>query len=284
MEVKQNSLPPFIGIFGGMGAEAGVLMHRIFIEETRRLRPVHCDQDDVDMLHLSFGAQVPDRATYIWDQSKPSPVEPSVKILESIAQVAQTWGRTALTVIPCNTYHSPVLFDDVCARFAQSPYAASLRLYHMLDATAEELMLAKPQLKKVGVLSTTTTRKMALFERAFAPFGTEILQVPLETLQPHVEDAIYNAHYGLKVAARATESVQRVLERAINTLKDQGAEGVILGCTELPLAFEHQETFADIFLADPMRLVARKMIKDILSFHKNNSESETECPTQKKAS
>ncbi len=55
-----------IGIIGGMGPEAGRILHGLIIEETKKLRHVSQDQDHCDVLHFALPSIIPDRATYIF--------------------------------------------------------------------------------------------------------------------------------------------------------------------------------------------------------------------------
>ena len=65
----------------------------------------------------------------------------------------------------------------------------------------------------------------------------------------------------IKACGLATEQAQANLQEGIATLKVAGAEAIILGCTELPLAFS-EPTAAGLPLIDPTLILARALIRE----------------------
>lgn len=249
-----------IGIIGGMGPEAGRILHGLIIEETKKLRHVGQDQDHYDVLHFALSSMIPDRATYIFDQSQPNPVDVLIDIVKSAVSVGKKFKRPMIGVVPCNTFHAPVLFNDLMHRIKQENLNEWFILYDFVKETVLGIAEAFPKIKKVGLLSTSGTRKTLIYAQALEAQGIDLIQVTDEE-QLKIDDAIYNPVDGLKALSKASVRVKELLRTEVQALRNQGAERVILGCTEFPLAFEDLENEAREELIDPMRLVARRLIQ-----------------------
>ena len=83
----------------------------------------------------------------------------------------------------------------------------------------------------------------------------------------HIQDdlvnpAIFDEEFGIKSAAAAvTDEARDHVLQAIAHLRDRGAEAVILGCTELPLAVTEPHV-GDVLAVDPTRALARALIRE----------------------
>lgn len=248
-----------IGIIGGMGPEAGRILHGLIIEETKKLRHVSQDQDHCDVLHFGFPSMIPDRATYIFDQTQPNPVDVLIEIVRSAVFMGKKFNRPILSVVPCNTFHAPILLNDLMERIKQEKLDEWFVLCDFVKETVEGIAENFPPLKKIGLLSTTGTRNSLIYKKVLNEKGIELIQVTAEE-QLKVDEAIYNPVDGLKALSKASDRIKALLRRYAQTLRTQGAEKVILGCTEFPLAFEDLEKEERDDLIDPMRLVAQRLI------------------------
>ncbi|AIL13569.1 hypothetical protein IM40_08885 [Candidatus Paracaedimonas acanthamoebae] len=249
-----------IGIIGGMGPEAGRILHGLIIEETKKLRHIGQDQDHCDVLHFALPSIIPDRATYIFDQNQPNPVDVLIEIVKGAVSVGKQFKRPIISVVPCNTFHAPILFNDLMNRIKQEEFDEWFILYDFVKETVLGIAETFPNIKKVGLLSTSGTRKTLIYAQALEAQGIELIQVANEE-QIKVDDAIYNPVDGLKALSKASERTKELLRNYVHTLRYQGAERVILGCTEFPLAFEDLENAERENFIDPMRIVARRLIQ-----------------------
>ena len=119
-----------------------------------------------------------------------------------------------------------------------------------------------PALKTIGVLSTTGTWRARLYPAALEPHGYQVI-VPDEALQTEtIHPAIYDPGYGIKATGRVTAQARANLEQGLATLRQRGAGAVILGCTEMPLAFAERE-FDGLPLIDPTLILARALIREV---------------------
>lgn len=134
--------------------------------------------------------------------------------------------------------------------------AVSIPLLHIADTTGEELV--EKGITKVGLLGTAFTMEEAFYkQRLTDKFGIEVV-VPNGVQRKLVHDVIYNELCLGKVNRRSKDDFHTI----INDLAESGAQGVILGCTEIGLLVSQDET--DIPLFDTVELHALAAVKEAL--------------------
>ena len=240
--------PAIIGIVGGVGPLAGLDLQAKIVAQTIAGR----DQDHLPVVSISWPGPIPDRTEYLLGRVAHNPALPILAQLRLLAALGAT-----VAAIPCNTAHAAAIFNVIRAGVAA--FARPLRLLHMLDETADHLATRHPDLRTVGVLSTTGTWRVRLYPQLLAARGLRVV-APDAALQETIHAAIYDPAHGIKSAGRVTARARADLERGIAALRAQGAEAVVLGCTELPVAF--LETAIDgLPLIDPTWVLARALIR-----------------------
>ena len=240
---------PVIGVLGGMGPYAGLdLVEKIF-GETR----AQTDQDHLPVAMLSFGHEIADRTAYVLGHVSESPGH----AIARIAIKLETLGAT-VAGMPCNSAHMPPIFDVVSSTLHAGHH--HIRILHLIDETIRFVQEALPHVRRVGPLSTLGTFRLGVYKQAIADAGLEPV-MPTETVQENlVNRAIYHPEFGIKAqSAPVTERARTMVQGAMDHLWDQGAEAVILGCTELPLAVP-DATQPEI--VDPARALARALIRE----------------------
>lgn len=113
-------------------------------------------------------------------------------------------------------------------------------LIHIAEATAKQIN--KAGLKKVGLLGTKQTMEMDFYKSKLAAEG-------ISTLIPNNEDMDiiqYIINYELLKEIFTDESVAS-FQNIMNRMKDSGAEGIILGCTEIPLLIKQEHSPLPLF-------------------------------------
>lgn len=219
-----------IGIMGGMGPLAAA---DLFTKITR-LTAAQSDQEHIHVL-VDSNTAIPDRTAAILSGGE-NPVPEMVRT----ALRLENMGADVL-MMSCNTAH---YFIDEVRKFTKLP------VLNMLEETAAE---AKARgLKCVGLLATEGTCRTGIYDRAFAAQGVRVVK-PSADLEKHIMDMIYK---GIK--AGLPEYPLEGVNEAMAQLKAEGAECFILGCTELPLAFELYRIQADTI--DPTEVLARRAI------------------------
>jgi len=116
----------------------------------------------------------------------------------------------------------------------------NIPLIHIAEATGKEIK--KQQLKKVALLGTRFTMQLPFYKDKLALLGIETI-IPDATDIEYINTAIFEEMgKGVFLPER-----KRGFIRIINQLKDEGAEGVILGCTEIPILIQQNDSSIPVF-------------------------------------
>ena len=116
----------------------------------------------------------------------------------------------------------------------------NLPIIHIADATAKEVR--KKGLSKIGLLGTKFTMEMDFYTRRLSESGIESL-VPPKPEREFIHNAIMNELLK-EVFRKATKDKFLYI---INDLEKRGAEGIVLGCTEIPLLIKQEDTKLPVF-------------------------------------
>ena len=192
-----------LGVLGGMGPAATTA----FMARVQALTPAKGDEDHIRML-VDLNPQVPNR------HSQP---EAAGRTLGEMAARLRDMGAEVLAM-PCNTAHA----------HAGAIRAAGLPFIDMVEATAEAV--AATGARRVGVLATPGGE--ALYAAALEWRGLEIVR-----LTGADREAFMAAVFAVK-ANDWSGGPRAVMRRLAAALVAGGAEGVIAGCTEVPLLIE----------------------------------------------
>ena len=111
-----------IGVVGGVGPLAGVDFQKKIISQTRAER----DQDHLQVVTVSFPAQVPDRTAYLLGETDQNPAVPLAEQLILLEKTGADIGA-----IPCNTAHAPRIFDQIKKILGET--GSKLKLLNMSD-------------------------------------------------------------------------------------------------------------------------------------------------------
>jgi len=134
-------------------------------------------------------------------------------------------------LIGANTMHN--IADDVQA-------SINIPLIHIAEEAGKEIV--KLQLKKVALLGTKYTMQLDFYKNKLAEQGIETI-IPNEADIEYINTAIYDEMgKGIFLPERKQGFI-----RIINQLKEQGAEGVILGCTEIPILIQQNDSPIPVF-------------------------------------
>jgi aspartate racemase len=222
-----------IGVLGGMGPLASA----DFLARLTLAHPAERDQDHPEAV-LYSATQVPDRqAAAVADGPSPLPaLLRGIRLLEA--------AGAGCIAIPCNSAH--VWFDDMQA-------ATPLPLLHIVDAAAAALPAG---VRTIAVMGTRATLASRLYQRRLEQRGYACL-TPSEA---ELRDAVLPAIAAVKAndLAAATAPLLGVARRLIA----DGAQAVVLGCTEIPLALRGPEAAqAGVPLVDTIDALARASLR-----------------------
>jgi aspartate racemase len=192
------------GVLGGMGPEATLAFLEKFYSLTRGRR----EQARPPLL-VDIDPEVPDR-NEAWRGVGTSPAA-------VLAQMGANLKRAGadFCVMACITAHG----------FVESfEKDAGIALIRMPDVVAETLSTGQGASGSVGLLATTTTLEMKLFQKAFAARNSALM-VPEKSEQ----EALMRAIYSIKKGEEARSSVLAIAQ----SLVARGARTLLLGCTDL---------------------------------------------------
>jgi aspartate racemase len=124
---------------------------------------------------------------------------------------------------------------------AEVQAAVNIPMIHIADATAKGLLAGG--ITKVGLLGTAFTMQQEFYKgRLTSEFGIQVL-VPNTEQQVMVHEVIYQE---LCLGEINLDSKQKYLE-VIQDLYNQGAQAVILGCTEITLLVQQKDTQVPLY-------------------------------------
>lgn len=239
-----------IGIVAGVGPFAGLDLLKKILEQTLASR----DQEHLTIVSLSQPNQIGDRTEYLLGQIEENPARSfGAQLLQLEQMGVQVVG------IPCNTAHAPAIFEVIVADLKGR--GSCLQLLHMIKETAVYLHHHYPHIQHVGILSTTGTYLTQIYPEALAQFGLTAVVPDPDMQEELVHTAVYHFHYGIKAQGVATPQARQNLETAVRALQAKGAQAIILGCTEMPLAFS-ESTLYGLPLIDPTLILARALIRE----------------------
>lgn len=232
-----------IGVLGGMGPAATAEFFSILVESDRA-------PSDQERLHVVVESDpsIPDRTENILGKG-PDPVPAMVVSAKRLLAAG-----VDIAGIPCMTAH---------AFLPRLRVATQLRFISALEELAGELSRLSPKVTAIGILATEGTRTARLYESQLP--GIRVIW-PDETMQrTHVMEAVYGRD-GIK-AGNIGEAPRRLLTEAALNLKDEGAEVIVAGCTEVPLVLRQEDL--PIPLMNPMVLLAKALVR----FARHNHEA-----------
>lgn len=196
-----------LGVIGGLGPEATAY----FMELVTAMTDAGCDQEHLNMIVYSC-PKIPDRTAFIMGRSQDSPVKPMIAIGNKLAGL----GVDAIS-IPCITAHH--FYRELADQI-------SVPIIHAVYETGVELQ--RQGIRRAGVLATEGTVRSQLFQRQLEEQDIEAV-VPDALHQTYVNELIYR-----QVKAGRPVELEK-FEASSAYLRAQGAEIIILGCTELSL-------------------------------------------------
>jgi aspartate racemase len=208
MERANNRL---IGILGGMGPEATLDFYRQIIN----LTPADKDQDHIRVLIYS-NPKIPDRTAAIAGNGE----NPAFSLIESAKLLEK--GGAGIIAMPCNSAHHylPQLQREI-----------KIPILDMVGETCRKLCEDLPGAKTAGLIAALGTVRSGVYHRALSKAGIRIV-TPDDADQEEIQSAIAQVKAG-----RHNRSTREALQSIGKRLMEAGAGAVILGCTEIPLAF-----------------------------------------------
>ncbi|WP_338653694.1 aspartate/glutamate racemase family protein [Lysinibacillus sp. Y5S-8] len=210
-----------IGLIGGMSWESSAAYYRLMNEQVKqRLGGLHsakCILYSVDFQQIEHF-----QAKGEWDKAG-----------NVLAQAAQSLERAGadFVIICTNTMHKVI---DVIEA------AITIPILHIADATARQIKEAG--LQKIALLGTKYTMEQAFYKARVEGFGIEVI-VPDSRERMEVNRIIYEELCLGIIKQDAKSYYIQVVEELVQA----GAQGVILGCTEIGLLIQQEDISVPVF-------------------------------------
>ena len=227
---KGGELTKELGVIGGMGP----LATAYFMELVVRMTDAGADCEHLPMIIFNR-PDTPDRTSYIVGKSSSSPLEAIIKAGNQLAD-----HHVDYIAIPCVTAYY---------FFRQLQEGIRAPIIHMIDETA--VCLKEEGIQKVGLMATDGTISSGFFREGLKQQGISVVEPSAEG-QKRVMDIIYGS---IKANRPVKMEDFSLVEEE---LRRNGAEAIILGCTELSMI--HRDFPLGSGFLDSMEVLARKSV------------------------
>jgi len=211
-----------IGLIGGMSWESSLEYYKIINETVKQklggLHSAECIMYSVDF----------DEIEKLQHQGK---WEELTNIMIKSAQTLEKAGAN-LIIICTNTMHK--MAEEIENNI-------KIPLLHIVDATAEKIK--EKGFKKVGLLGTIYTMEEDFYKnRLIEKHGFEVI-IPKSDERKIVNDILFNELCLGEIKETSKEKYKKI----IKNLSEKGAEGIILGCTEIPMLINQKDVEIPVF-------------------------------------
>jgi len=223
-----------IGLIGGMSWESSIEYYRI-INETAKSKLGGLHSAKSIMYSVDFAEIEILQHQVKWAEA--------AQILVDAAKNLENGGADFI-VLCTNTMHK--VADDIQAN-------VKIPLLHIADATAQ--LVKDSGIQKIGLLGTRFTMEEEFYKgRLSQKYGLSV-DVPNAQEREVVHRVIYDELVVGKIQQHSKEKYINIIEQMVN----QGAEGVILGCTEIGLLIHKQDSQVPLF--DTTRIHAEAAVE-----------------------
>lgn len=227
-----------IGLIGGMSWESSSVYYDLINKKVREILGGFHSCKNI-MLTLDFAEIERLQHQDEWEALDQIMVA-SAKQLEA--------GGADIVVLCTNTMHlcSPAIIKNI-----------SIPFLHIAEATGSEIV--NRGLKKVALLGTKFTMEKDFYKAYISDkFGVKVI-IP----NPEQREQVHNIIYQELVHGKFINDSRKIYQQIIKDLEQRGAEGVILGCTEIPLLISASDV--DIPIFDTTTIHAAKAVEWALS-------------------
>lgn len=206
-ELEGGIITRRLGVIGGLGPIATAYFYELIIRMTKAGK----DQEHIEMMIYSKPS-IPDRTDFILKKSKDSPVPHMIEIGKALAGMGADY-----IAIPCITAH---YFHEELSKGINVP------IIHIVKETVEHLKMKG--VSCAGIMATEGTIHSRLLQQELEQYGIKAL-IPSAKRQKDVTSLIYeNVKANLPVDMNKFRKISE-------ELRSEGAQVIILGCTELSL-------------------------------------------------
>ncbi len=220
--VKEKIILKTIGLIGGMSWESSLEYYRI-INETAKLKLGGLHSAQCLMYSVDFNEIEVLQHENKWDEL--------THIMVNVAEKLKIGGADFI-VICTNTMHK--MASDIERK-------VGIKVLHIAEATGE--IIIQQGMKKVGLLGTRFTMEQDFYKKVLKEKCNIEVVIPDKNEREIIHEIIYNE---LCKGIINEVSKERYI-KIISNLALKGAEGVVLGCTEIPLLIKQEDVSIPVF-------------------------------------
>ncbi|MDR2436380.1 MAG: amino acid racemase [Puniceicoccales bacterium] len=228
-----------LGIIGGCGVAAAIeLLHRI---EKKLVTERGCTDDPEQPEMILYQAtQAPNRIAYASGQSDLSFAPYFIRAAKSLKQSGAT-----VCCIPCNTAHC--VADEI-------ERESGLPFINLIDETVKYIANFHGGVENIGLLCSVGTARSKIHDRSSRKLNVPLkFTYPSDKFQAEVSGGICAVKAGIMY--RDPEAGREIFTAAMDELVANGAEIIVLGCTEIPLAIA-AKMHGNVPIADTISILA----------------------------
>jgi aspartate racemase len=210
-----------IGLIGGMSWESTVEYYRVINQMVKAtlggLHSAKCVLYSVDFDEIESYQKTDD-----WEKAAGALIDAAASLEKAGAD---------FIVLCTNTMHK--VADKIQAR-------VGIPLLHIADATAEEILIKN--IKKIGLLGTRYTMEQDFYKSRLGEKGIRVI-IPEEKDRAVIHRVIYEELCLGKILEESRDQFRRMMDELVT----RGAEGIILGCTEIGLLVKKEDSKVPLF-------------------------------------
>lgn len=236
MNSKYKTNGKMLGILGGMGPSASVSVYGKIIDLAQEVYGAEQDTDYPPMMIYNLPLAGFDETGFVDVELVRKQLVGGVKRLED--------AGSDFIIIACNTVH--YFYDDM-------QKAVNIPIINLLGKAVARAN--ESGFKKIGLLSSESTKKLNLYEDIAKKNDIEIIVTTNEE-QELTNDVILSVMSGIE-----GEKEISILKKIIDRMASEGAEAIVLGCTELPIALNEKD-IAPLPLFDTISIAAEEVLKN----------------------
>ena len=217
-----------------MGPLASANLYHKIVKIAQEMYHAEQDTDFPPMIIYNLPLLGFDETGFVELASVKSQLIAGVKKLES--------AGSDFVIVACNTVH----------HFCQEMQGAiKIPIISIIEETVKTV--DKKGLKVIGLLSSESTNKLKIYQKVLDYYAIKTLSVT-DKQQKLLNEVILHVMSGIQ-----DEADKECLKIIIYGLCKQGAQGIVFGCTELPLAISQNDT--DVVLLDSTEIIAKSALE-----------------------
>ena len=221
-----------VGILGGLGPAATATLFMEIIKTT----PANKDQDHLRIV-IDNNPKILNRTLAISGKGK-SPLKQLQETLHNLEKAG-----AEIVAIPCNAAHH---------YYSELQESTNIPIINMISETVAYIHQNFPNIRKVGLLASTGTIEAGIYHKA-------VSEMELITPDENEQRIVMNTINRIKAGYTQGKPQSDILKVAKVQVK-KGAEAIIAGCTEIPLALSQKDLAVP--LIDTLQVLARAVVRE----------------------